>query len=442
MEHIKNQVETFLRQCGMHYEAIDIHIECARFMEEMKRGLLCDDASLAMITTYIGLEKEIPADRPVVVIDAGGTNCRIALVSFDAYGRPIIMYSQMHPMPGSLGEIDKAEFYKTLVGYLSPVIQESDRIGFCFSYPTEILPNKDGRLKFFNKEVRVKDMCGELVGNGLKLALRNAGIAGDKKVIMLNDTVATLLGGQAACPGREFDTYIGFILGTGFNTCYAERNINIKKTRDLAETDGYTLVNMEAGGYALAPRGSLDALLDEQTVNPGVWRFEKMISGAYQGSLMRLILQKAARDGMFYGETADALLQLKSLETKDMTDYINYPYKGDNPLSACVLKSTPPALEENAQKLYYLLDAFYERIARLITFELSAVVLKTGKGSNPCRPVSIVAEGTTFYKSRLLRDKLAHYLKLYLQDQHGIYYEFVKADNVTLVGTAIAGLLN
>jgi len=71
-----------------------------------------------------------------------------------------------------------------------------------------------------------------------------------------------------------------------------------------------------------------------------------------------------------------------------------------------------------------------------------AVILKRGRGTNPCIPVCISAEGTTFHKSKLFRSKLDFYIKEYLHDKKGVYCEFVRADNATLIGTAIAGLAN
>ncbi len=439
---LKKQANDFLKKYDMHYESIDILTECNKFITEMEKGLGNEGSSLDMINTYISLGEDIPLEKPVIVIDAGGTNFRVALVTFNREGHPVIDHFNTYPMPGTKGEISKAEFYSTIVDYLEPVINKSDRIGFCFSFPTEILPNKDGRLSGFNKEVRVRDMTGELVGSGLLKAIRDAGIPGEKKIVMLNDTVATLLGGKAACPGRKFDSFIGFILGTGTNTCYAEDNLKILKSPELASQKGSTLINIESGGYALAPRGRFDIEFDNSTSNPGDHKFEKMISGAYQGGAMFVILKAAAKEGLFSQKTAQAIASLTDLAAKDINDYCEYPYNCDNPLSICIGKGSPEELERDSITLYYLLDAFYERAARFVTINLAAVILKTGKGRNPCLPVCITAEGTTFYKTKLFKSKLDCYVRQYIIDDMGRYCDFVRAENATLVGTAIAGLQN
>ena len=61
---------------------------------------------------------------------------------------------------------------------------------------------------------------------------------------------------------------------------------------------------------------------------------------------------------------------------------------------------------------------------------------------NPCRPVCIVAEGTTFYRLKSLRQKIERYLTQYLVERKHVYYEIVSIDNATLIGAAIAGLTN
>ncbi|MGI6668534.1 MAG: hypothetical protein ACOX4M_03665 [Acetivibrionales bacterium] len=92
--------------------------------------------------------------------------------------------------------------------------------------------------------------------------------------------------------------------------------------------------------------------------------------------------------------------------------------------------------------LFYLADNIFERMAKFVAFSLTAVLEKAGRGYNPCKPVCITADGSTFYKSKLFRGKLDHYIKMYTNEVKGIYCEFVKVDNGTLIGTAIAGLIN
>ncbi len=441
MIEIKIRVEEFLKKYGMHYGAVDIGQGCRDFLRDMERGLDGAESSLRMISTYINPEGDISVNEPVAVMDAGGTNFRVAVVSFDGDKKPIIEYFRSYPMPGSTGEITREEFYDAISGYLMPVIDRCSKIGWCFSFPTEILPNKDGKLLYFDKEVQVKGMDGDIIGDSLLQALENKGVKEHKTVVILNDTVATLLGGKAACPERKFGSYIGFILGTGTNICYMEYNENITKLPELSSKPGITIINTESGGFAEAPRGSIDIDFDCSTADPGAQKFEKMISGAYQGSLLYEIISRAILEGLFSAEFSRYFTGVTGLTSRDINEFCLYPFSDTNVLARGMCRLDPEC-DNDRITMYYLIDMFIERAARLTAMSLAAVIIKSGKGRNPCLPVCIAAEGTTFYKSAQFRKHLDYYVKHYLNDKMGIFCEFIKVENSTLIGTAIAGLTN
>jgi hexokinase len=112
--------------------------------------------------------------------------------------------------------------------------------------------------------------------------------------------------------------------------------------------------------------------------------------------------------------------------------------QGDNPLAMTCAKGT----EQDSAAVWYVLDGLIERAAKLVAALLSSVVLKTGKGENPCMPVCITAEGTTFYELKSLKEGVDRYLRSFLQEEHGRFIEFVSVENATLIGAAIAGLTN
>ena len=116
----------------MNPETIDLKAETQTFVQEMNQGLTEKPGSLKMLCTYIQPEGKIPLNEPVIVIDAGGTNFRVALVTFDLKQNPVIEEFKTYPMPGTKGEISLEEFFAKLVEYLQPVIHRSNRIGFCF----------------------------------------------------------------------------------------------------------------------------------------------------------------------------------------------------------------------------------------------------------------------------------------------------------------------
>ncbi len=428
-----SNIDIFLKKHGMHPDAIDIG-ECTKtFVEEMRRGLDGRKSTLMMLPAYLSPERAVPDNEPVIVMDAGGTNFRTALVTF-ADGRPNVEYSRVQPMPGSYGEISKEEFLQTIAGYLEPVIGKSDKIGFCFSYPAEILPNRDGRLIGLSKEVRVRGSDNMHICAEIAKKLAENGVTGTKRFVLLNDTAAALLGGICAMAERPFETYVGFVYGTGINTCYIEQTAGIGKLGQ-GQDMGKMLVNTESGGYGKMPSGEFDRLFDQKTVNPGSQLLEKMVSGRYQGGVILLTLQQAAAQGLFSAFFANATADMAELSMKEVDEFCYHPY-GNNTLAGIC------ADDGDVEALYAIIDRSVDRAAKMITSSLAAILLKTDSGRMPHKPVCIVAEGSSFYKAKLFRDRLNYYMRDHIVNNLSRYYEFVKVDDANLLGAAAAALSN
>jgi hexokinase len=90
VDDIKRRVKDFLKRNKMDYESIDIKKEYQIFLEDMQKGLDGKPGCLEMLPTYIPMNDEIPSNEPVIVMDAGGTNFRVAVVYFDDNKKPVI----------------------------------------------------------------------------------------------------------------------------------------------------------------------------------------------------------------------------------------------------------------------------------------------------------------------------------------------------------------
>ena len=236
MSCIKHKAIDFLRSYEMDYLDIDFNVNVEKFIEQMNKGLTGEQSTLEMIPTYLSAANKIPTDKPVIVADAGGTNFRVATVRFDQHNNPSIENLEKFSMPGIERELSCSEFFETMAGYFKNVLSTSEQIGFCFSYPAQMQPNKDGRLVRFSKEIKAPEVVGELVGENLTEAIVSMGLGSKKSIVILNDTVATLLAG-VGYRNRNFSSYVGFILGTGTNTSYIEQNANITKQDGLSWID-------------------------------------------------------------------------------------------------------------------------------------------------------------------------------------------------------------
>ena len=343
-------------------------------------------------------------------------------------------------MPGSQGLVHKDEFFETIVDYMQDVLDAWSKdqplhIGFCFSYPTEIKPNKDGRLIHFSKEINAHEVEGELIGTNLRQALKKRGYPEPAGMVLLNDTVATLLAGKAASTEHPYSAFVGFILGTGTNSAYLELNTNITKLTNLPAS-GAQIINIESGGFDKIPGGSIDQNFDSTTIKPGSYRFEKMISGAYLGPLSSRVLEEAIEAGLFSAPAAAALKKLLPLDTVSVDRFLHNPYDTGNPLASACAEAAARST------CFTLADTVIERAAKLAAVNLAATILKGESGQDPSFPVAICADGTTFYKSKDLMFRTRYYLKQYLQDEKGRYIEFLHNDDAPIIGAAAAALLN
>ncbi len=434
MNQLVQRSKDFLYRYEMDPEQFDIKKGSSLFLDEMERGLRGEPSSLMMLPTFLSGKGDIPFNEPVIVLDAGGTNFRVASVAITDKGYPLIKNFKKFPMPGTSGQpVHKQEFFDTIAGYVKDIIDTSSKIGFCFSYPTEMLENGDGKLITFTKEVKAPEVEGSVIGQNLLQAFMRAGCSSRKKIVILNDTTATLLAGQTGHEGKKFETYLGFILGTGLNCSYVEKTNAIDKIKNSSYREAHQIINIESGKFARFKDGIIDREFTASTDKPEESKFEKKISGAYQGPLALAVLKKAAADNLFSEGAALHIKSLKTLETKTMDGFLHTPYNPLNPL-AQICSSDDRVI------MYTLLDRLIERAAKLTAASLAAVVLKTGKGTNPARPVCIAADGTTFFKTKGLKFRTEYYLKQFLEEKNGVYTEFTTREDAPLIGAAVAAL--
>jgi hexokinase len=423
----------FLKANGLDIENIDREALLTAFIEEMEAGLAGRPSSLMMIPSFITSDKPVKTGKPVVVLDAGGTNLRAAIVSIDVNGKPAIGSFFKRPMPGTESEISAEAFYEAFADFLMPVIEASETIGFCFSYPAEILPDCDARLIHWTKQIKVPSVVGTLIGSGLQAQLAKRGF--QRKAVILNDTVATLLAGKSAGVAKEYSAYVGFILGTGTNTSYVEQNSRITKRKDLDPSQAQA-INVESGGFGRVTQSIFDQAMDAQTHDCGSYKFEKMISGAYLGRIGFEVLKAAAKNGGFSPEATVEIQKWEGLSNKHLDDFCGSKPAPDNPFLTAAFASS------DRETVKQLCTPVYARAAVLTAVNLASAILKTGEGKDPKRPVCVNVDGSTYYKTltadfqNRVQSELASLLK-----PRGIAYDLIKVDESPVIGAAVAGLM-
>jgi len=412
---------------------VDINTVIDALLFDMNSGIGGHPSDEDMIRTWCNPPEERMTGKSVIVIDAGGTNFRSCLVTFDAAGAVDISLLKKTAMPGVERELGRKEFFDSIAGNLEHLKDRADSIGFCFSYPMTITDDGDGILIGFSKEVKAPEVVGCRIGACLEEALIEHGWKKPRKITLLNDTVAALLAG-AACPdaGCRYSSYIGLILGTGLNTAYIQPPVSGRKDFPAQ------IVVCESGKFSHLVRSDFDKAVDSRTVKPGTFLMEKQCSGAYLGPVASEILHTAAGEHLFSDSFCTRLLSTAALTLREMDAFLHAPYDTGSVLgTACAEVATA----EDYDCLFRILDAVVERSARYTASMLAACVLQSGKGTDASRPVCILCNGTTFHKTYRISSRVEGYLDDVLVRQRGLYYELIARENDITLGAAIAGLL-
>ena len=424
--------EEFLKDNGFIPAAeIDRQAMIGTFISEMEKGLKGEKSSLMMIPTYVGVNGKIPQGAKAAVLDAGGTNFRGGIVTIP----PAISDKQNQPMPGTKGEVDEETFYKAFADDVKRVLPlaTTKKIGWCFSYPAEATPSLDAKLVHWTKNIQAPAIVGQYVGAELLKRL------GGGEIAIVNDTVATLLAAKATEGDKTYSSYIGFILGTGTNSAYVEKNKNILKLEG-ADADGSMIINAESGGFDKIETSAFDKAADAKTGNPGVHIFEKLIAGAYLGPVGLEIYKAAAKAGMFSAKAAAAIGGLGALETINFDNFCaEFKKEGrDNVLDSIFADA------DDAKLARRLGIPVFERAAVLTAIHLAAFVIKSGEGNDPAAPVAINADGSTYYKTRAIPFDATVRKELddMLVNRRNIHYAITpQVDDAPMVGAGIAAML-
>jgi hexokinase len=445
-------LDDFARYYGFHYDCCAGSTLVEDFCAAMDRGLKGEKSySMPMIPTYLS-PKGIPAvDTKVIALDAGGTHLRAARIRFGYDGRQIVEEDRKTFMPGTKGAITADEFFSSVASFCEPLFDDSaiEGIGFCFSFLMEMTPDGDGIPLSFSKEIEIHDLIGCPVGKGLCEALARRGVRVPPRIVLLNDTVATLLCGLSQIPpyfpsktasleGKMPEKMevaggpvMGFILGTGINIAYCETTI---PKINFESKSSPQIVVCESACMDFRNKGAIDAEFDAETKLPGMHGMEKAIAGAYLGQLSLHVLKHAVRDGVLCFKKSAELLEMERLETKDLNTLLQAPFSLDGPLGKLFDSSEVDAI----RSLVYIESIITERSALLAASSIAAVIKHCGGAYDPLTPVRVAIEGTTFSLFHFLCDAVKSHVHEMLNADSPQFCIMETVDQASLFGAATA----
>ena len=413
----------FLNQHGQDTSHVDLAISTHRFLNRMEQGLKGKCDAIPMIPTYLmNVDRSlIKPNVKRILIDAGGTNFRVATGYFDENGVPHIEDISKTSMPASDGTYyTKEQFYSAIANNVKDYLDKADDIGFCFSYQVNMDKNIDGEVVMFSKEINAPEVIGTRVGEETLRACKKFSDK-NRKIVILNDTVATLLGGMATS-NKQYSAYVGYIYGTGTNVCYIEDTANISKVPGLP--DGKMLINTECGNFDGFPLGDFDKACIARTAVPNRQLFEKMTSGKYLADIIAEAYSQALKEGVFEGD-----IELNPFELKDVSSFLEggaFPCKFTN--------------EQDLKFAKEVATELIDRAAMMGAGVVAVTAIVSCKNQPKQLPVAIVAEGTTFNKLVGYRATFEEYLKFIL-DSSEVPYEIIQGNELNLVGTLMASMV-
>ena len=390
----------FIRRFRLSAEEIN-GMQCVEaLMEDMRLGLQ-GKGNIPMNLSYLSLDTKVQPDVPICIMDAGGTNLRIASACFDRAGECVITGLTKVPMLGMEREISSEEFYGNLAEY-ARATGHQQQIGLCFSYNVEHQPDLDGILQSWCKEIRIPQAVGKPVGRSLQAALGGQ----CREVHVVNDSAAALLGAHYL----NRNVTVGVILGTGINICYSEKFCRIPKASQNWPGDSM-IISTEIGEFQGVPKTVFDTAVIEASDEPHMAHAEKQCAGAYLGDLISRAWHQAAEEGLLDGAFGSAAT---------LPEISNY------------LLGQPTAIPEDplARQIAKTIIGRAAKIAAILT----AGVVRISQEPGTC--CTLVIEGSQYQKLSGFAAAYEAELKELLSPHH-ISFHIVQLENSCLIGAAL-----
>uniref|UniRef100_A0A2S2PT44 Phosphotransferase n=1 Tax=Schizaphis graminum TaxID=13262 RepID=A0A2S2PT44_SCHGA len=382
--------------------------------KSIRNGLGKETNSSSVVKCYVTYVQDLPNGTErgkFLALDLGGTNFRVLLIELGDKNH-FQMDFETFKVPSQIQTGKGTELFDHIAKCLAEFVNKYNvdckkalPLGFTFSFPLRQVGLTKGFLNSWTKGFNCSGVVGEDVVGLLKEAIKRRKDVQIDVCGILNDTTGTLM----SCAWKTPNTKIGLIVGTGCNACYVEKVENV----ELFEGDKikpHVIVNTEWGAFG--DDGKLDAVrtkydreIDEESLNPGQQRFEKMISGMYMGEIVRLAIVDLANQNKLFGGKLSEQMKTKgafctSLVSDIESDTVNFrnTWKVLNEMGI-----NDPSLADCAN-VRYICECVSSRSAHLVSAGLAVILNKMDEKS-----VTIGVDGSVYrfhpYFHKLILEK-------------------------------------
>ncbi|XP_014803616.1 PREDICTED: hexokinase-3 [Calidris pugnax] len=304
----------------------------ARMMLAMNKGLNRQthaQATVKMLPTYICSTPNGTENGNVLVVELRQSHVRTLLMTLMGDGNYSPELSDhTFDMPEDLmqgtGEALFDFIAQCVRQFLGDECHSKNHLplGFVFPFSCRQTRLDKAELISWSKGFSCSDVEGKDVVQLLQSAINKQELSQVEVVALMNDTVGTMM----TCSTRETPCEVALIVDKGTNSCFMA---DVQYVQTVEETSGRMCVNTEWGCFG--DDGALDDILtpydqhvDEESSNPGVKRFEKLVGSLYLGDVVRhALIALAAEKALFIGSNVTVLGTKGVLTTQQVLEIIS-----------------------------------------------------------------------------------------------------------------------
>ena len=259
-------------------------------------------------------------------------------------------------------------------------------------------------------------------------------------VAILNDTTGTLVKGRYDDP----NCCIGLILGTGCNGAYLEK---VEKFSNWDNNSSpHVIVDPEFGAFG--DNGCIDFIktefdqaIDDASLLPRTFTYEKYFAGKYIGELARLILLKLHQEGILFPNKVTKLDERGIFDSSDLSDIEQDAFDATRVFESLSLNGTyvktkdifeklghPPNEKINKSDLaivQYVCKVLSERCGLLVGIPLAVFLDRMGRTDGEC---GIAVTGSLYKHHPRLKRVLEKYIGKNVVNKNIKFYTFLSDD--------------
>lgn len=375
------------------------------FSDFLVKGLRYDGTSpFNMQNTFVFQGLEGNESGSYFALDLGGTNFRVLLVELKN-GQIVKEEVSNYDVPDHIRVGPGNELFEFIAKNLADfakklgVTKEKIPLGFTFSFPTIQSSLDSSCLQTWIGLYNASGVVGQDVVKMLNEAIRKVSDLDVPVVAVLNDTTGVLVRGSLT----DSNTAISLILGTGSNACYFEKTQCIPNWKGEEKE---VVLNIEWGPFSDNGRADIiktkyDHLVDEESLHPNVFSFEKLVGGEFFGKLVRAIILDLANQGLiFEGRVSKNLEDNESFKTSYISeieeDNLQTSTKNTRRILANEL-GIDWCSEDDIITLKYICELVSIRMGLLVSMALSEVIKRMDR-----KQITIAVDGSLYkYHPRL-----------------------------------------